>query len=236
MQGARAPQPGATNRPSPSGPFRPPPPPTVLKRGLPRALCGPQGARSAYPPFRSPRRNAPRGPAALAAGAHPDPCRTRKLSRPAPKVLQGRPCGRLGRRRPPGRVARAEGGEARKRHLGGGDPRGSPPFVCGRPPRFREEERPPAPSRAGGLFAFGAARLASPMSTCHAGNVAGGLLKLSRTSSRGYSRSDLTLRARRGLLFIYRHPVCGGPLSRASVRRSSCCLIAALGACALFIS
>ena len=32
-------------------------------------------------------------------------------------VLQGRPCGRLGRRRPPGRVARARGGEARERHL-----------------------------------------------------------------------------------------------------------------------
>ena len=135
----------------------PPPPPTVLKGHLPRALCGPQGARSADPPLRCPRRNAPRGPAALAAGAHPDPCRTRKLSRPAPKVLQGRPCGRLGRRRPPGRVARAGGGEARTGRLGGGGPeRVPPPFVCGRPPRLREEERPPAPSGAGGLFAFGA--------------------------------------------------------------------------------
>ena len=53
----------------------------------------------------------------MAAGAHPDPYRTRKLSRPAPMVLQGRPCGRLGRRRPPGRVARARGGEALQRHL-----------------------------------------------------------------------------------------------------------------------
>ena len=145
MQGARAPQPGATNRPSPSGPFRPPPPPTVLKGHLPQALCGPQGARSADPPLRCPRRNAPRGPAALAAGAHPDPCRTRKLSRPAPKVLQGRPCGRLGRRRPPGRVARAEGGDARKRHLGGGDPRGSPLSVAGASRVFAKKKgrRPP---------------------------------------------------------------------------------------------
>ena len=157
MQGARAPQPGATNRPSPSGPFRPPPPPTVLKGHLPRALCGPQGARSAYPPFRSPRRNAPRGPAALAAGAHPDPCRTRKLSRPAPKVLQGRPCGRLGRRRPPGRVARAGGGEARAGRLGGGDPRGSPPSFAGASRVFAKKKgrRPPrgraAFSRSGPL-------------------------------------------------------------------------------------
>ena len=151
MQGARAPQPGATNRPSPSGPFRPPPPPTVLKRGLPRALCGPQGARSAYPPFRSPRRNAPRGPAALAAGAHPDPCRTRKLSRPAPKVLQGRPCGRLGRRRPPGRVARAEGGDARTGRLGGGDPRGSP-LRLRAPPAFSRRRKAADPLGGGRPF------------------------------------------------------------------------------------
>ena len=55
--------------------------------------------------------------------------------------------------------------------------RGGPPLsFAGVFPRFREEERPPAPSGAGGLFAFGAARLASPMSTCRAGNVADGLL------------------------------------------------------------
>ena len=118
MQGARAPQPGATNRPSPSGPFTVPSAPDrsqecrFLERcAAPRAPC------ERHPPSSSPRRNAPRGPAALAAGAHPDPYRTRKLSRPAPMVLQGRPCGRLGRRRPPGRVARARGGEARERHL-----------------------------------------------------------------------------------------------------------------------
>ena len=149
MQGARAPQPGATNRPSPSGhikrPLRSRP---FSRHSLPRALCGPQGALGADPPPRSPRRNAPRGPAATAAGAHPDPYRTRKLSRPAPRVLQGRPCGRLGRRRPPGRVARARGGEARERHLGEGDPRGSPSFVCGRFPPAAKADWPPAPSGA----------------------------------------------------------------------------------------
>ena len=45
-------------------------------------------------------------------------------------VLQGRPCGRAGRRRPPGRVARARGGEARTEHLERG-PERVPLFVCG---------------------------------------------------------------------------------------------------------
>src|SRR6476469_5342796 len=37
--------------------------------------------------------------AAIAAGKHPDPSRTRKLSQPAPKVLHPTGCGRVGRRR-----------------------------------------------------------------------------------------------------------------------------------------
>ena len=60
------------------------------------------------------------------------------------------------------------------------------------------------------------------------------LFNMSRTLSRGNIRPGLTLRARPGL-FIYRHPVCR-PLSRVSVRRSSCCLISARGAVALCIS
>ena len=60
------------------------------------------------------------------------------------------------------------------------------------------------------------------------------LFNMSRTLSRGNNRPGLTLRARPGL-FIYRHPVCR-PLSRVSVRRSSCCLISAHGAVALCIS
>ena len=60
------------------------------------------------------------------------------------------------------------------------------------------------------------------------------LFNMSRTLSRGNNRPGLTLRARPGL-FIYRHPVCR-PLSRVSVRRSSCCLISARGAVALCIS
>ena len=57
-------------------------------------------------------------------------------------VLQGRPCGRLGRRRPPGRVARARGGEARTERLGEGDPMG-PPF------RLRGGAFPPAAKKRG---------------------------------------------------------------------------------------
>ena len=125
MQGARAPQPGATNRPSPSGHINVPSAPDRSQGNIFLKRCAaPRAPWRAPPRPSSPRRNAPRGPAALAAGAHPDPYRTRKLSRPAPMVLQGRPCGRLGRRRPPGRVARARGGEARHEHLERGTLRG----------------------------------------------------------------------------------------------------------------
>lgn len=117
--------------------FNVPPLPTVLKNVPSSSAVRPPGRlASAYPPSSSPRRNAPRGPAALAAGAHPDPYRTRKLSRPAPMVLQGRPCGRLGRRRPPGRVARARGGEARQSTWRGGPVR-VPLFVCGAFPAYK---------------------------------------------------------------------------------------------------
>ena len=40
-----------------------------------------------------------RFPVVIAAKSHPIPSRTRKLSSPAPMVLHGRPCGRVGRRR-----------------------------------------------------------------------------------------------------------------------------------------
>ena len=236
MQGARAPQPGATNRPSPSGHTIGPSAPDRSQARPSSSAVRPPGRPERLPALSQPAPQRPPGAGGPGGRGTPGPM-------PNPEVKPASAEGTAGAtlwetRAPPAPGARCAGrgrGGA-NRAPGRGGPEGSPPFVCGRPPRFREEERPPAPSGAGGLFAFGAARFASPMSTCHAGNVAGGLLILSRTSSRGYSRSDLTLRARRGLLFIYRHPVCGGLLSHASVRRSSCCLIAARGACALFIS
>ena len=42
--------------------------------------------------------------AILAVGVHPVPYRTRKLSPHAPIVLQGQPCGRVGRRHPTSRI------------------------------------------------------------------------------------------------------------------------------------
>ena len=44
-------------------------------------------------------RTSERFPVTIAAGSHPFPSRTRKLSLPAPMVLGGRPPGRVGRRR-----------------------------------------------------------------------------------------------------------------------------------------
>ena len=148
MQGARAPQPGATNRPSPLGRIKVPSAPTVLKTLTSSSAVRPPGRPGAPPALSSPRRNAPRGPAATAAGAHPDPYRTRKLSRPAPMVLQGRPCGRVGRRRPPGRVARGKGRGGAEEAPGRGGPERAPSFVRG---VSRSPSSPPCDEAAGPL-------------------------------------------------------------------------------------
>ena len=52
----------------------------------------------------STRANASCGLAILAVGVHPVPYRTRKLSPHTPMVLQGQPCGRVGRRHPTSRI------------------------------------------------------------------------------------------------------------------------------------
>ena len=52
----------------------------------------------------STRANASCGLAIFAVGVHPVPYRTRKLSSHAPMVLQGQPCGRVGRRHPTSRI------------------------------------------------------------------------------------------------------------------------------------
>src|SRR5438045_6666748 len=49
--------------------------------------------------FRSLLKDTNRFPATIPEGKHPIPSRTRKLSPPGPMVLQGEPCGRVGRRR-----------------------------------------------------------------------------------------------------------------------------------------
>ena len=54
------------------------------------------GSRDAMPGSEM-RRKAERFPVTIAAGSHPFPSRTRKLSLPAPMVLGGRPSGRVGR-------------------------------------------------------------------------------------------------------------------------------------------
>ena len=68
-------------RPRPHAKLRPQTPPTHTRE------CVRAGSRSH------------RVTAAIATGKHPDPSRTRKLSLPAPMVLQPRGCGRVGRRR-----------------------------------------------------------------------------------------------------------------------------------------
>ena len=74
MQGARAPQPGATNRPSPSGhikgPLRSRP---FSRRFLPRALCGPQGALGAPPRPSQPAPQRPPGAGGSGGRGTPGP-------------------------------------------------------------------------------------------------------------------------------------------------------------------
>ena len=57
----------------------------------------------------------------------------------------------------PGARCAGSGRGGASEHLGEGDPRGSPSFVCGRFPRFREEERPPTSpyGSVGGLLRSG---------------------------------------------------------------------------------
>ena len=182
--------------------FKSPPPPTVLKRVASPSAVRPPGRPGAPPALSSPRRNAPRGPAATAAGAHPDPYRTRKLSRPAPMVLQGRPCGRVGRRRPPGRVARAGGGEARTEHLGEGDPRGSPSFVCGRFPAFSRRGEAAGPSGARRPFRVRGRPARIPHVDLPCRQRRRRPFDMSRASSRGNIRPGLTSREP-DLAFLY---------------------------------
>ena len=86
MQGARAPQPSRTNRPSSYLSC------LILDRSDEErrlrkvALCGPQGTALEA-------ENALRRSAAMAGEAHPVPSRTRKLSPRAPMVLRGQPVG-----------------------------------------------------------------------------------------------------------------------------------------------
>ena len=89
------------------------------------SLCGPQGHAGA------PGRSAAHRSAVLAAGARPVPFRTRKLSRPAPMVLRGKPVGEQGA---------ADRWTALRRRGGprGMFPRGPPPFCMS---RCRERRR-----------------------------------------------------------------------------------------------
>ena len=158
MQGARAPQPGATNRPSPSG--------HVKRPSAPDRSQGTPSSSAVRPPGRPERRPAPKQPAPQrppGAGGHggrgtPGPI-------PNPEVKPASAEGTAGAtlwetRAPPAPGARCagQGRVGASEHLGGGGPERVPLFVCGRFPRFREEERPPTSpcGSVGGLFAFGA--------------------------------------------------------------------------------
>ena len=109
----RAPQPSGTNRPSSSLIFLR----LLTRTGRCEPRCAALRARGSPPGGR----NAAHRSAALAAGARPVPFRTRKLSRPAPMVLRGKPVGEQGAADRWTAFQRGEG-------PGGAIPRGPFPF------------------------------------------------------------------------------------------------------------
>lgn len=132
MQGARAPQPGATNRPSPSGhiqrSLRPRP---FSREPLPQALCGPQGALERLPAPQQPAPQRPPGAGGHGGRGTPGPI-------PNPEVKPASADGTAGAtlwetRAPPAPGARCagKGRGGASEHLGEGDPRGSPLSYAG---------------------------------------------------------------------------------------------------------
>ena len=134
----RAPQPSGTNRPSSSLIFLR----LLTRTGRCEPRCAALRARGSPPGGR----NAAHRSAALAAGARPVPFRTRKLSRPAPMVLRGKPVGEQGAADRWTAFHRGEG-------PGGAIPRGPFPF------RSRESSGP-VPKLSWGIF--GSANLWPP--------------------------------------------------------------------------
>ena len=126
MQGARAPQPGATNRPSPSGPFTPPPLPTVLKKVPSSSAVRPPGRLASATRLTQPAPQRPPGAGGPGGRGTPGPI-------PNPEVKPASADGTAGAtlwetRAPPAPGARCAGkgrGGAREAP-GEGDPRGSP--------------------------------------------------------------------------------------------------------------
>lgn len=115
MQGRRRPQPSGTNRATaPARKGRAPRARRRPRRDRLASPCGPQGAPAHA---RRPRRSA-----ALAAGAHPAPCRTRKLSPPRADGTAG--AAPWESRSPP--IDEAD--EAAGPRRGGRRVRGGPPF------------------------------------------------------------------------------------------------------------
>ena len=179
--------------------------PTVLKTFPSSSAVRPPGRPERLPAPKQPAPQRPPGAGGHGGRGTPGPI-------PNPEVKPASAEGTAGAtlwetRAPPAPGARCAGLGAgrRERAPGGGGPERVPLFRLRAFPAFsRRRKAADEPMRVCRRpFAFGAARLASPTSTCHAGNVAGDILILSRTSSRGNNRPGLTLRARRGrLLYI----------------------------------
>ena len=186
MQGRRRLKPGATNRPSPSGRINCPSAPD-RSQGIPfLERCAAPRAPWAPPRPSQPAPQRPPGAGGSGGRGTPGPI-------PNPEVKPASAEGTAGAtlwetRAPPAPGARCAGLGAGRRERGTWErgTREGPPFRLRAFPGPREGRRAVGPLGAWRPFAFGA-------SYARASRVAGGLLILSRTSSRGNNRPGLTL-------------------------------------------
>ena len=156
MQGARAPQPGATNRPSPSGHTIGPSAPDRSQRAPSSSAVRPPGRPERRPALSQPAPQRPPGAGGPGGRGTPGPM-------PNPEVKPASAEGTAGAtlwetRAPPAPGARCAGLGAGMRERGAweGGTRGGPPFRLRAPPAFSRRRKAAGPLGGGRPFAFGA--------------------------------------------------------------------------------
>ena len=151
MQGARAPQPGATNRPSPSGHTIGPSAPDRSQRAPSSSAVRPPGRPERLPALSQPAPQRPPGAGGPGGRGTPGPM-------PNPEVKPASAEGTAGAtlwetRAPPAPGARCAGrGRGGAEEAPGGGPEGVPPFRLRAPPAFSRRRKAAGPLGGGRPF------------------------------------------------------------------------------------
>ena len=152
MQGARAPQPGATNRPSPSGHVKGPSAPDRSQRASSSSAVRPPGRPERLPALSQPAPQRPPGAGGPGGRGTPGPM-------PNPEVKPASAEGTAGAtlwetRAPPAPGARCAGQRAGRREQGAweGGTRGGPPLRLRAPPAFSRRRKAAGPLGGGRPF------------------------------------------------------------------------------------